>query len=312
MWTRYRSRFGVATITLGVLLAAVVVESGAPVAGAPNASGAPRKVPLWSDTFDKAIDWGVWNPCPRDDSKPGNLDCWAGHYWPSGDSFPCFDKANDAVVTDKRLRVARLRLSATAPDCQPWYGEQPYALGYLDTEPDPASGHAGFTFLYGYAEVRMKVPEGNGLFPAFWMRPYFPVHGSGGDPFEIDVFEFHGDQPYVAEMGLRVGAGSDKVYCTRPPGEPERRKVAGGYHTYGVDWQPGGIAFYLDGALKRRCTASDITIPSTRSFLILQWQLDSGVLGHPGFGPDTQLPADVMVDYVKVWRSRAGAGAQPG
>jgi beta-glucanase (GH16 family) len=114
----------------------------------------------------------------------------------------------------------------------------PYTSGMI-------SGHDSFSQAYGYFEARMKIPSGHGLWPAFWLLPV-PENW----PPEIDVMENLGKDPRRIYMYYHYSAHYPY------PGEPEGGSVGSSYygpdystafHTYGVEWTPTAITWYIDG-----------------------------------------------------------------
>jgi serralysin len=94
-----------------------------------------------------------------------------------------------------------------------------------------------FAQQYGYFETRMDVPEGSGLWPAFWLLP-----ASGAWPPEIDVMEAYGTAQSVftvhsAASGTHTSAG----FSDFDPG------ILTGFHAYGMLWTAETIGWYLDG-----------------------------------------------------------------
>ncbi|MCU1490376.1 MAG: hypothetical protein JWM85_1781, partial [Acidimicrobiaceae bacterium] len=65
------------------------------------------------------------------------------------------------------------------------------------------------------------------------------------------------------------------------------------WHTYGADWEPGSVTYYYDGAPVGRVTSG---ITSSPMYLILNLAIDNQ------FGGRKLAPADMLVDYVRVWQ----------
>lgn len=94
-------------------------------------------------------------------------------------------------------------------------------------------------FRYGYFEVRMKVPRGAGL-----VTGMFSYAGRDGRvrPNEIDI-EILGRNTRVVELTIHEGGQATSKKVTLP------FDAADGFHTYGFDWQPGYVRWYVDGQL---------------------------------------------------------------
>ena len=116
-----------------------------------------------------------------------------------------------------------------------------YVSGRVNT-----SGKHDFT--YGIFEARLKVPEGKGFLPAFWMMPTDEnLYGQWPKCGEIDIMEVLGDS-------------TNRQYGTLHFGEPHTQKQGtyelhdGGdfskeYHVFAVEWEPGMFRWYVDGNL---------------------------------------------------------------
>jgi beta-glucanase (GH16 family) len=74
--------------------------------------------------------------------------------------------------------------------------------------------------------------------------------------------------------------------------------VAGGWHTYAANWEPGSITYYYDGVEVGRVTAGVTNAPM---YLVLNLSVSNPA---ETAGP-TLAPASMKVDYVRVWRRSA-------
>ena len=116
-----------------------------------------------------------------------------------------------------------------------------YVSGRVNT-----SGKHDFT--YGIFEAKIKVPEGKGFLPAFWMMPTDEnLYGQWPKCGEVDIMEVLGDS-------------TNRQYGTLHFGEPHTQKQGtyelhdGGdfskeYHVFAVEWEPGVFRWYVDGNL---------------------------------------------------------------
>ncbi|WP_405096083.1 discoidin domain-containing protein [Micromonospora sp. NBC_01412] len=164
-----------------------------------------------------------------------------------------------------------------------------------------------FHVQYGRIEARIRVPKGNGLWPAFWMmgadfltgRPW-PYNG------EIDIMEVLGRNTQEAYSTLHApayngGGGYGQKYAA--PGGVD---LSAGYHVWSAEWDSRGITFKIDG--QTVFTASKATVESTRGpwifdhpfYLILNLAVGGDFPG-PVDGT-TPFPARMLVDYVRVYQ----------
>ena len=165
-------------------------------------------------------------------------------------------------------------------------------------------------YKYGRFEARLKVPEGQGLWPAFWMMPtYENLYGSWPRCGEIDIMEVLGHEP-------------EKAYGTIHYGNPHREQqgtyildgitFADDYHVFSVEWEPSEMRFYIDGNLYH--TVNDwytkqegddektYPAPFDQTFYL---QFNLAVGGNWPGNPDETTDfenAELKVDYVKVYQ----------
>jgi Glycosyl hydrolases family 16 len=153
-----------------------------------------------------------------------------------------------ADLHDEPLRVSCIQSGSFAGPLGSTVGQQPFRDGLQVREEQPTVW--GYTPLYGRIEVRMRgVVTARSMF-AFWMSGIEDRPERSG---EICVAEVFGAG--VRDSSADVGIG---VHRFRDPGLVE--EFAAGpltidvteFHTYGVDWRPGSLAFTVDGAVVRR------------------------------------------------------------
>ncbi len=187
------------------------------------------------------------------------------------------------------------------------YGGQNYTSARMLTQ-----GLGSWT--YGRMEASIKIPRGQGIWPAFWMlgtninTAGWPTCG------EVDIMEnigntndqsndhgtIHGPQGGGDYNG---GAGVGGTY-TLPGGAA----LADGFHTYAVQWSPNLIQFFLDTNLF--FTATPASLPgggtwvfTNAQFLILNVAVGGNWPGNPD--STTVFPQQMLVDYVRVYQQTA-------
>jgi beta-glucanase (GH16 family) len=153
-------------------------------------------------------------------------------------------------------------------------------------------GPSRHEFTYGYVEARVKVPKGKGLWPAVWLLPV-----DNGWPPEIDVMEYLGHEP-------------NKVHMTHHWSENGQHKQSGssysgpdfsqGYHTFGVNWQPDSITWYIDGVERKRFTNAS-AIPNEPMYVLLNLAVGGNWPGSPD--ANTPFPSTYSADWVRIWKN---------
>ncbi|MGN7191398.1 MULTISPECIES: family 16 glycosylhydrolase [unclassified Curtobacterium] len=159
-----------------------------------------------------------------------------------------------------------------------------------------------FTAQYGRVEARIRIPRGQGIWPAFWMlgadigQVGWPACG------EIDVMENVGYEPTVVHATVHgpgySGASGLSAAYTNPTGAA----FADDFHVFGVDWRPGSITWLVDGVAQRTVTRADVGANPwvfDKPFFVL---LNVAVGGTWPGSPDatTRFPQQMLVDWVRV------------
>ncbi|XP_039256442.2 glucan endo-1,3-beta-glucosidase-like [Styela clava] len=108
--------------------------------------------------------------------------------------------------------------------------------------------HSQFAMKYGRVQVRAKLPNGNGLWPAIWMMPRDDVFGTWPKSGEIDICEARGDN--MAEIQSTIHFG-DLPCCDyhyyENSGDLDIDGSIDQYHVYQLDWTPTELVYSLDG-----------------------------------------------------------------
>lgn len=158
------------------------------------------------------------------------------------------------------------------------------------------------TFQYGRIEARLKVPEGKGFWPAFWMLgasfngSNWPVCG------EIDIMEYIGKEPDLIFGTLHGPGYSGALGFSK--WNRQTYNIADDYHTYAIEWEADEIRWYYDGVQYHTVTRLDIGEREwvfTQPFFIILNLAVGGQLPGP-VGLDTVFPAQYLVDYVRVYQ----------
>jgi beta-glucanase (GH16 family) len=174
-----------------------------------------------------------------------------------------------------------------------------------------------FAQTYGRFEARIKIPRGQGIWPAFWMLGDDVETGSGWPKSgEIDIMENIGKEPGMVHGTIHGPGYSGEHGIGAPYSLPAGQKFADDFHIFAVEWEPETIRFYVDGHLYATRTPADLPKGTKwvydHPFFVL---LNLAVGGSWPGSPDASsiFPQEMLVDYVRVYRRSASpAGSSPG
>ncbi|MEU8234443.1 family 16 glycosylhydrolase [Actinoplanes sp. NPDC048967] len=277
-----------------IAAAAVVVTLSGGLAVASRGDTAEAAV-VWNEEFNGGAGTGV-------DSSKWNFDTGGSgfgnqelQYYTSGTNNVAMDGQGHLVITARKG-------SGGHNDC--WNGTCQFTSGRIQT--------AGkFTQQYGHIEARIQVPNGSGLWPAFWML------GGGNWPAdgEIDIMEVVGRDPNRL-FGTLHGpgySGGSSYGNTLVAGSPWYQA----FHNYAVDWSANLIVWTVDGQEYFRATPASLSAAKgnvswvfNHPFFII---LNLAVGGNFGQGNPAGLPAEsrMLIDYVHVSTSNSGPTTPP-
>jgi len=160
-----------------------------------------------------------------------------------------------------------------------------------------------FTQAYGRFEARIKIPHGQGLWPAFWLLG--DDIGKSGWPKcgEIDIMENIGKEPALVHGTIHGPDYSGDKGPTASFALPSNAPYADDFHLYAVEWEPQAIRFYVDDHLYSTRTPADLPKGAKWAFdhpffVILNVAVGGSWPGNPD--ATTQFPQSMLVDYVRV------------
>jgi beta-glucanase (GH16 family) len=288
-----KSRFLVATVALAAVIA------GGLVAASSNGDAVAAVGGItWQDEFEgragTPVDGGKWG-FDIGGSGWGNNEL---QYYTDSTSNVALDGRGHLAITARRENPANYQ-------CH--YGACQYTSARIKT--------AGkFTQRYGRFEARIKVPKGQGIWPAFWMLGD-NIGGVGWpNSGEIDIMENVGKAPNTGHGTVHGPgySGGGGIGGSRTLGAP----LGDDFHNFAVDWSPDLIVWTLDGSEYFRITPAS---PNGRQwvfdhpfFMILNVAVGGNWPGDPD--NSTSLPQTMLVDYVRVsaWDGGSSAGGNPG
>lgn len=178
---------------------------------------------------------------------------------------------------------------------QCWYGPCRYTSARVNSADR-------FTQAYGHFEARIKVPRGQGMWPAFWMLGN--DFGDVGWPAsgEIDIMENVGFEPGTVHGSLHGPGYSGGEAVTGSYSLPDGQAFADDFHTFAIDWSPDSVTWSVDGNAYQTKTPADLGgdewVFDHEFFLILNLAVGGYWPGDPD--ESTQFPQELVIDYVRV------------
>ena len=162
-----------------------------------------------------------------------------------------------------------------------------------------------FAQEYGRFETRIKIPYGQGVWPAFWLmgedfaKDGWPVCG------EIDIMENIGKEPTVIHGSMHGPGYSGGDDLTAPFHLPSGRQFSDSFHIFAIEWEPNVVHFYVDNYLYASFTSADVPdgkpwVFNHKSFIILNVAVGGDWPGPPD--ASTNFPQTMLVDYVRVYK----------
>ena len=247
-----------------------------------------RKTPdkyelVWSDEFD-------YNGLP--DSTKWSYDT-VGNSWGWGNrelQYYTVGKMENAEVSKGTLKI-----KAQKQSCKNFS----YTSARLITK------YKG-DWLYGKFEIRAKLPDGRGLWPAIWMLPTDWEYGGWPQSGEIDIMENVGFDPDTIVSSIHTASFNHKMGTQRNNkiAIPDNRSK---FHIYAVKWDESTITCMIDNKVYftyNKPSDNPNEWPFDKRFHLL---LNIAVGGDWGglFGiDDTAFPARMEVDYVRVYQKK--------
>ncbi len=268
----------------GASTGGVATTGGKPTGGSGGAAAAPGCAGtgwklVWSDEFNEAAGTGV-------DASSWTFDLGNQNGGWGNNELEYYTNSTNNVATDGNGNlVITARKEAM--------GGMNYTSARIKTQ-----GLRSWT--YGRIEARMKIPQGQGIWPAFWMLGTDIATKSWPNCGEIDVMENIGKEPSIVH-GSAHGpgySGGNPLTGSITLAEP----VASAFHLFAVEWEQNTLRWYVDDRLYSTKTPSDLPSGSTwvysHPFFII---VNVAVGGNwPGSPDDSIFPQRLLVDYIRV------------
>ena len=165
-----------------------------------------------------------------------------------------------------------------------------------------------FTFQYGYIEARLRMPYGQGIWPAFWLLGANISESGIGWPScgELDIMESKGSKPGWNASSLHGPGYSGSGCLTGEYNLPAGQKFRDKYHTFGLLWKRDFVQFSVDSVPFETRTPADIpgkTWAYNHPFFVI---VNVAVGGNFSGSPDTTtvFPQKMLIDYIRVYQPK--------
>lgn len=192
-------------------------------------SGEPHEIDLslyrqtFSETFT-AFDVSAWGPGSRWISHTP----WHGDFGDAAfsDPEPGFPFATASNI---------MRIEARKDLDGHWRS------GLISSRDHDGAGGSGFAQQYGYFEIDAKLPQGTGVWPAFWLVGVNPKPRA-----EIDTFEFYGNAPHSYHANVHVWADDDTRFGDGKIVQLPDGASTDHFNRYGVRITKDWVTFFFD------------------------------------------------------------------
>jgi beta-glucanase (GH16 family) len=272
---------------------------------------------VWADEFGgKEIDKTKWDFDLGNGFFNYEANTWIAG-WGNGELQYYTREADNAFVKDGMLHIRAIK-------------ESLHGFGYTSAKlkTRKRDGSSLFAKKYGKFEIHAKMPTGKGIWPALWMLPQDEKYGGWAASGEIDILEAKGHEPTKVLGTLHFGSGwpanaeASKTYML-----PDKGTIAD-FHVYSLEWEPSQIRWAVDGHVyatqsfwwssskrdagkgAKPAGEQDLNAwpaPFNQPFYLV---MNVAVGGKFPGNPDktTAFPAEMIVDYVRVYDKIGGYG----
>ncbi len=250
-----------------------------------------------SDAYQPGLDWKlVW----ADEFKGSSIDAnnWTFQVEEAGrfnDEWQRYtNSSNNAYVADDCLVIKAIHESDK-------HGMDQYTSARLHTANKQA-------WKYGKISARIKLPEGKGIWPAFWMLGANIDENGGDTPWpqsgEIDILELYGSKDvavievnlhYADEAGAHANMGAADYKL-------QQGKFSDDFHVFELEWNAAKITWLVDGAQVAvfPIASEELSEFHREFFLLLNIAVGGTFAGRPD--DTTSFPQYMYVDWVRVYQ----------
>ena len=157
---------------------------------------------------------------------------------------------------------------------------------------------------YGRVEARIRLPRGQGVWPAFWMMGGDFKDVGWPDCGEIDILELRGQEPDIVAGSVHGPGYSGGASITNDTVASAEADFTERFHVFAIQWDPGRITWSVDGEVYHVVHSGSLP-PSGRwvfdhpFFLLLNVAIGGNYVGDPA--DNTPFPAVMEVDWIRIY-----------
>jgi|GEM_PF-6628580 beta-glucanase (GH16 family) len=161
-----------------------------------------------------------------------------------------------------------------------------------------------YFFKYGKIEARIRLPQGKGFWPAFWLMPQKSVYGGWPKSGEIDIMEFRGQEVNSVTQAIHFSY-ENSHHSQGNQSEFAEVDFTEGFHLFKLEWDQKGLTWLVDNKQVFSLSKEEMyanPYPFDEEFYVI---LNLAVGGHFLENPDetTPFPSEMEVDYVRVYQN---------
>ena len=236
---------------------------------------------VWSDEFDYS---GLPDAKKWSFDVDGNTSGWGNNEA----QFYTKDRIQNAEVKDGYLTITAIKED---------FQHKKYTSARLVTK---SKGD----WLYGRIEVKAKLPDGKGMWPAIWMLPTDWAYGGWPASGEIDIMENVGYDPFVIVASAHTQS-YNHVQRTQKNDKVTIPDCYTNFHLYALEWEANEYRVFVDDRLcftfKNEGIGYKVWPFDKRFHLLLNIAVGGNWGGAKGID-DTIFPRSMVVDYVRVYQ----------
>jgi beta-glucanase (GH16 family) len=237
---------------------------------------------VWSDEFNSSsIDTTVWN-------------FWVGPAYNDELQFYT-SRTENAFIDDGKLHLRAQKET---------YNGMRYTSARISTD------STSIGWKHGRFEASIKMPNGKGYWPAFWLMPIRDIGWPKGG--EIDIMEFRGNEIHTTTGAVHfyvAGCTASSWECRRYINDsitlPEI-DLTDSFNQYALEWTEDELIWFFNGTEFQRVQIDDIDADfnpfSTPFYIILNLAIGGNFLENPD--ESTPFPQSLVVDYVRVYQKK--------